>query len=164
MTYFLSVFIHILSAIFWIGGMLFTAVVLVPASRHEILKNKKGAFFTLIGRKFSRISWILFLVLIITGITNLLVRGYAWSDLVSAEFWQSAFGSTLMIKLHLFAAVLIVSGIHDFYAGPKAARLIDEHPEAPETDKMRKLSSWLGRLNLLLGLGILYYAMKLLRG
>lgn len=164
MFYYLSVFIHVVSAIFWIGGMLFTAAVLVPASRHKILKNKKGALFTVIGKKFSRISWFLFLVLITTGITNLLARGYAWGDLVSAEFWLSAFGRTLMIKLHLFAAVLIVSGIHDFFAGPRAARLIDEQPDAPETDKMRKWSSWLGRINLLLGLGILYYAMKLLRG
>jgi|GEM_PF-3502939 uncharacterized membrane protein len=37
-------FIHILTAIFWIGGMLFTAAVLVPASRHQLPKNKKGAF------------------------------------------------------------------------------------------------------------------------
>jgi uncharacterized membrane protein len=33
--YHLSVLIHILAAIFWIGGMLFTAAVLVPASRHH---------------------------------------------------------------------------------------------------------------------------------
>lgn len=162
--YLLSVFIHVLSAIFWIGGMLFTAAVLVPASRHKMLRNKKGAFFTLIGKKFSRISWLLFIVLIITGITNLLTRGYDWADLVSKSFWSSNFGSTLFIKLHLFALVLIVSGIHDFYAGPKAARLMDEDPDSPKTKSIRKLSSWLGRLNLLLGLGILFFALRLLRG
>lgn len=43
--YYLSVYIHIISAIFWIGGMLFTAAVLVPASRHQLLARKKGAFF-----------------------------------------------------------------------------------------------------------------------
>lgn len=162
--YYLSVFIHILAAIFWIGGMLFTVAVLVPASRHQILKHRKGAFFTLIGRKFSRISWILFIILIITGITNLLTRGYALGDLISTSFWNNSFGSALFIKLHLFAAVLIVSGIHDFYAGPKAAELIDREPDTERTRKMRKFSSWLGRFNLLLALGILYYAMQLLRG
>ena len=162
--YYLSVFVHILSAIFWIGGMLFTAAVLVPASRHEILKNKKGAFFALVGRKFSRISWVLFLLLIITGITNLMARGYALSDLVSSSFWSSSFGGTLFIKLHLFGLVLILSGIHDFYAGPKAAKLMDEQPDSPKTKTYRRLSSWIGRINLILGLAILYYAMKLLRG
>lgn len=162
--YHFSVFIHILSAIFWIGGMLFTVAVLVPASRHELLKNKKGAFFTLVGKKFSRISWILFVVLIITGITNLTTRGYALGELTTDALWSSAFGENLFIKLHLFGAVLIISGLHDFYAGPKAAQLIDEEPQSSRTKKMRKFSSWLGRLNLFLGLAILYYAMNLLRG
>ena len=81
--YYLSVFIHITSAIFWIGGMLFTAAVLVPASRHELLKNKKGEFLTLVGQKFSRISWFLFLILITTGITNLLARGYSIDQLLT---------------------------------------------------------------------------------
>lgn len=162
--YHLSVFIHILAAIFWIGGMLFTAAVLVPASRDKLLKDKKGAFFTLIGKKFSRISWVLFIVLIVTGITNLLARGYTLSSLMTAEFWDSYLGGMLFIKLHLFSAALIFSGIHDFYAGPKAAQLMDEQPKSAKTKRMRKLSSWLGRINLLLGLGILYYAMRLLRG
>jgi len=162
--YYLSVFIHILSAIFWIGGMLFTVAVLVPASRHKLLARKKGEFFTLIGKKFSRISWFLFLVLTVTGITNLLTRGYSLSDLATSSFWSGNFGSSLLIKLHLFAVALILSGIHDFYAGPKAAELMDSQPNSSGTKKYRKLSSWLGRLNLLFGLGILYYAMKLLRG
>ncbi len=162
--YHLSVFIHIISAVFWIGGMLFTAAVLVPASRHQLLADKKGQFFALVGTKFSRISWILFLILIITGITNLLARGYTFADLTTFSFWNSYFGSTLSIKLHLFGAVLILSGLHDFYAGPKAAELMDKEPESDRTRRMRKLSSWLGRINLLLGLGILYYALKLLRG
>ena len=161
--YYLSVFIHITSAIFWIGGMLFTAAVLVPASRHELLKNKKGEFFTLVGQKFSRISWFLFLILITTGITNLLTRGYSIDQLLTTYFWMEVFGGYLLLKLLVFGMVLIISGIHDFYAGPKAAELMDKQPNHPHTKRMRKISSWLGRLNLLLGLTILYYAIRLSR-
>lgn len=162
--YYLTVYIHILSAIFWIGGMLFTVAVLVPVSRHQLLLNKKGEFFALIGKKFSSISWILFIVLIITGITNLLAHGYSFADLATSTFWSSNFGGNLFIKLHLFGIVLILSGIHDFYAGPKAAELMDNKPEDTMTKRFRKLSSWIGRLNLAFGLLILYYAMRLLRG
>ena len=162
--YHLSVFIHVLSAVFWIGGMLFTVGILVPASRDKLLKDKRGAFFTLIGTKFSRISWILFCVLIITGFTNLLTRGIAWDFILSGDFWKNGMGADLFVKLCLFSIVLIISGIHDFYAGPKASQLMDEKPGAPETLRMRKFTSWVGRLNLLLGLGILYFAIKLLRG
>ncbi|MDZ7683507.1 MAG: hypothetical protein U5J63_17795 [Fodinibius sp.] len=97
--YHLSVFIHILSAIFWIGGMLFTAAVLVPASRHQLLKNKKGAFFALVGKKFSRISWVLFLILIVTGITNLLARGFSISDLVSSFILEQQFGQHVVHQI-----------------------------------------------------------------
>ncbi len=143
--------------------MLFTAAVLVPASRHELLKNKKGEFFTLVGRKFSRISWFLFLILITTGITNLLTRGYSIDQLLTTFFWMEVFGGYLFLKLLVFGMVLIISGIHDFYAGPKAAKLMDNQPNHPQTKRMRKISSWLGRLNLLLGLTILYYAIRLSR-
>ena len=162
--YHLSVFIHILSAMFWIGGMLFTAAVLVPASHHRLLKDRKGTLFTVIGKKFSRISWILFLILVVTGITNLLTRGYTIETLATSTFWNSHFGNTLSKKLYLFATVLIMSSIHDFYAGPKAAELMDEQPENFQTKRMQKLSRWLGRANLILGLAILYYAMQLIRG
>ncbi|NGP75106.1 DUF4149 domain-containing protein [Balneolaceae bacterium YR4-1] len=164
MLYYLSVFIHILSAIFWIGGMLFTAAVLVPASRHQLLANKKGQLFTLIGKKFSRISWVLFIVLVLTGITNLLARGYDLSDLATSTFWKGNFGHVLFIKLHLFGAVLVLSSIHDFYAGPRAAELMDSNPKDIKTQIFRKISRWIGRLNLIIGLGILYYAIRLLRG
>lgn len=162
--YHVSVYLHILSAIFWIGGMLFTAAVLVPASRDRLLADRRGAFFKLVGEKFSRISWLLFLVLVITGLANLTGRGISLEQLLDAGFWSSYFGSRLRIKLFLFAGVLAVSGIHDFYAGPKATSLMEEGGDERQTRRFRRLSSWLGRINLLLGLLILYYAIRLTRG
>ena len=162
--YQLSVFIHLVLASIWLGGMIFTVLVLVPISRSKLLEHKKGAFFALMGKKFSRISWIIFAMMVITGITNLLARGVEFEMLFTSVFWQSSFGEILSVKLELFGAVLVISGIHDFYAGPRAARLMDEQPKSSPTNQMRKLSSWLGRLNLLLGLSIVYFAIKLVRG
>ena len=102
--------------------------------------------------------------MIFTGTTNLLAHGYTLPNLMTAAFWNSYLGGMPFIKLHLFGAVLIISGIHDFYAGRKAAQLMDKQPKSAKTKLMRKVSGWLGRINLLLGLGILYYAMRLLRG
>ncbi len=162
--YYLSLYIHILSAIFWIGGMLFTVAVLVPISRHKIIGDNRGTFFKIMGEKFSRISWILFLILIISGITNLTTRGFDWKMLFTTHFWQTGFGYYLGIKLIIFSVVLIISGIHDFYLGPKAAHLMDSEPDSPRTQTFRKLTSWVGRLNLLFGLLILYYAIRVVRG
>lgn len=162
--YELSVFIHILAAIFWIGGMLFTAAVLVPVSRESILNSRRGEFFKITGQKFSRISWVLFLILFITGIINLTTRGIQLQALINLDFWKSSFGLTLAYKLSLFGFVAIISALHDFYAGPKAAALLQTKPNDTATQSFRKLSSWLGRLNLVLGLGILYCAIILVRG
>ncbi|HLR76553.1 MAG TPA: DUF4149 domain-containing protein [Balneolaceae bacterium] len=159
-----AVFIHIISAIFWLGGILFTAGVLVPATRHKLLSEHRGTFFALVGEKFSRISWVLFVVLIITGIVQLLARGFTVDYLLSSSFWNSNFGSILGIKLSLFAIVLVISGLHDFWLGPKAVELMNKKPNQNHTRIYQKASRWAGRLNLILGLLILYFAITLVRG
>lgn len=160
--YQISVFLHILIAMFWIGGMLFTAAVLVPATRKK-LADRRGELFTELGTRFSRLTWILFPLLILTGILALLGQGYELRHLISSDFWTNPYGSILMHKLLLFAVVLIISGVHDFWLGPKAARLMDSNPDSDYTRKIRKISSWAGRVNLLLGLIIVYFAVSLVR-
>lgn len=160
--YIWSAFIHLIISAFWIGGMLFTAAVLVPATRKKLAEHR-GLLFTELGTRFSRITWVLFPLLIITGITALYGKGYSTDDLLSSGFWGTAYGSKLMGKLHLFSLVLIVSGIHDFWLGPKAAKMMETDPDNPKTATLRKGSSWVGRINLLLGLAILFYAASLTR-
>lgn len=159
-----AAYIHIVLAAFWIGGMLFTAAVLVPVSRGALFKNRRGEFFSRIGTLFSRFSWAVFLLMLLTGVLILTGRGYSLSDLIQPWFWESGYGQILMGKLHLFSLVLILSGIHDFWLGPKAARLMDDQPDSPVTRRFRKAASWIGRVNLLLGLLILWYANQLVRG
>jgi copper resistance protein D len=160
--YIWSVFIHLIIFAFWIGGMLFTAAVLVPATRKRLAEHR-GLLFMELGTRFSRLTWVLFPLLIITGITALYGKGYDTDFLMSAEFWRSGYGRGIMGKLHLFGLVLIISGVHDFWLGPKAARLMETDPDNPNTARLRKASSWVGRINLLLGLAILYYATALVR-
>jgi copper resistance protein D len=160
--YFWSAFIHVIIACFWIGGMLFTAAILVPATRKR-LASQRGLLFTELGTRFSRLSWILFPMLILTGITALIGRGFTFAELASLSFWQTAYGSTLFNKLTAFGLMLIAAALHDFWLGPKAARLMEEQPDSPVTLNYRKASSWGGRINLLLGLVILYFAVSLVR-
>jgi hypothetical protein len=59
--------------------------------------------------------------------------------------------------------VLIISGIHDFWLGPKAVRLMESDEEPEKARKYTKASSWVGRINLILGLAILFYAVDMIR-
>ncbi|MGM0507175.1 MAG: DUF4149 domain-containing protein [Bacteroidota bacterium] len=160
----ISLFVHLIAVAFWLGGMLFTAGVLVPVSRRKLFLPFRGALFTQMGTLFSRISWGMFLLLVVSGIGMLIGKGYPTVDLLSSRFWGSPYGGVLMGKLHIFSLMLVISGLHDFWLGPKAARWMEESPESVRTDRMRKVASWIGRINLILGLAILWYAVQLSRG
>ena len=157
-----SVFFHLILVSFWLGGMLFTVAVLVPATRKKLAEHKT-LLFTELGYRFSRLSWIIFPLLVITGLLALTGRGFSMDTILSANFWQTTYGGRLIIKLHIFGLVLIVSGIHDFWLGPKAVKLMDSEPGSSRTNLYRKATSWVGRVNLILGLAILAYAVKLVR-
>lgn len=157
-----AIFIHLIFAAFWLGGMLFTAAVLVPATRKK-LASQRGMLFTELGTRFSRLSWVAFPILILTGVTALLGKGYSWPYLLSSPFWESIYGSRLAWKLSFFGLMLIVSGVHDFWLGPKASLLMEREPGKKSTERYRKATSWVGRINLVLGLAILYFAVRLVR-
>lgn len=164
LLYKLSVYIHILSAMFWLGGMLFTVFVLVPISRNSFISENRGVFFAIMGKRFSSISWLLFVILTITGYIQLLKRGFGYQSLVSSEFWSTHFGGTLALKLIFFTIMIIISFLHDFWLGPKASILMSTQPELKQTKLYQKSTRYIGRLNLLLGMIILFYAISLVRG
>ncbi len=130
----ISVFLHILIAMFWIGGMLFTAAILVPATRKK-LANRRGELFTELDTRFSRLTWILFPFLILIEILSLPGQGYQLRHLITSDLWVA----------------------------PKASRLMHSQPKTDYTQKIRLISSWTGRVNLLLGLIIVYFAVSLVR-
>lgn len=160
--YFWAVFFHLIFVTFWLGGMLFTVAVLVPATRTK-LKSNKGLIFKELGTRFSQLSWLIFALLLLTGTLALLGKGFPAEALVSLDFWNSGYGTRLMHKLLTFGLVLIVSGIHDFSLGPKAVEFMDSKPNAAKTNYYRVASRWIGRINLILGLLILFFAVGLVR-
>lgn len=160
--YFWAVFFHLIFVAFWLGGILFTVAVLVPATRTK-LKSNKALLFKELGTRFSRISWVIFIFLIVTGTLALLGKGFSFGELLLAEFWQTRYGNRLKLKLFTFCLMLIFSAIHDFWLGPKAAELMDTEPDIHQTKYYRSASRWIGRINLVLALVILFFAVGLVR-
>ncbi len=146
--YQLTAGLHILAAVIWIGGMLFLALVLGPYAR-SLDPARRTEIFAETGLRFRAVSWVAIGMLVITGLGNLSFRG-AWASVLDTT-------STLFWKLLLVAVMIILSFLHDFALGPRALA-------NPEATFVRSLSGWLGRLNVLLGLGVLYLAMRLARG
>lgn len=158
-----AVFLHLILAAYWLGGMLFTVAVLVPATRKGALSSQKGLLFRELGSRFSRQSWLIFPMLLLTGIFALYGRGFDSATLMSGMFWSSEYGTRLSSKLSLFAGMMIISGVHDFWLGPEAARRMEQGREDDCTNRFRMASRWAGRINLLIGLAILFFAVSLVR-
>lgn len=161
--YWLSVYLHILSAIVWIGGIAFLVLVVVPWLRTGG-QRVAGMLLRETGARFRRVGWICFGLSFVTGCFNLWVRGVRLSDFVRAAWLLSPFGKAVALKLGVFAAVLVTSLVHDFVVGPRATQAILADPASEESQRLRRQASRLGRLNAVFALMLVAIAVTLVRG
>jgi copper resistance protein D len=162
--YLLSVWLHVLAAVAWIGGMVFLVLVLVPVLRGRPFGAIQTQLLYRIGLQLRRVGWVALGLLIITGVTNLWLRGIPPVELFNPALYQGGFGSALLAKLALVAVVLAISAIHDFRVGPRAIALMEADPAGAAARSMRRRARWMGRLTFVLSLVILWLATTLPRG
>lgn len=117
--YFISVFLHILAAAVWIGGMIFLAAVLLPSIKKH---PEKAILIHSVGLKFRTVGWIVLTLLLVTGLLNTHLRQieFSWEGLSGSRF-----GQLISFKLVIFAVTAIISIAHDFYIGTKATHIWD---------------------------------------
>ncbi len=161
--HFISILLHILAAVVWIGGMVFLGAVLVPVLRQRRGTGDYGELIRSTGTRFRNVGWACLLILVVTGFVNL-GRWVDHSRLGSAELWASPWGRILAIKLALVAVALLLSAVHDFVVGPRATRVLREAPGSEEAGRLRRLAGWMGRSNLLVAVVIVALAIMLVRG
>jgi len=161
--YLVSVWLHILAAIAWIGGMFFLVLVVVPWLRAGG-RVEAGTFLRETGARFRDVAWTCFAVLLVTGLFNLWARGVRPDDLLDPAWAASPLGRAALLKLLLFALALGVSGVHDFVLGPRATAAIERAPRSPEAERFRRQASLLGRANVLLALCLVGLGVVLVRG
>jgi len=162
-VYLASVWLHIIFAATWIGGMLFLALIVLPVLKGEP-PARRTAILTRAALRFRTLGWVALGTLAVTGTINLYYRGLLSTDSLSLEFASSSYGSTLWLKVGLFLCVVLLSAFHDFRIGPRAARLLANAPDSPAAESARRQASWMGRLNLILALVIVAFAVTLVRG
>jgi putative copper export protein len=161
--YLISVWIHVLAATAWVGGMLFLVLVVVPWLRRGG-RVDAAIFLRETGRRFRNVGWACFGLLLVTGTFNLWVRGVRLADFTRVEWLSSPFGLTVLLKLGVFVLILTMSSVHDFSLGPQATLAIGRDPRSPEAEALRRRASLLGRVNLLLALIVVALGVMLVRG
>ena len=160
--YYLNVTVHLLAAMYWLGGMFFLALAGAPVLRKVDPPDLRARLFQRLGERFRTTGWVAIGVLLVTGTLNLEFRGMlSWGVLGASGFWSTPFGRMLGWKLVAVAAMLCVSALHDFVLGPAASKMDARTPEAART---RRRAALLARANALLGLLVVILAVRLARG
>lgn len=162
--YLFSVWLHILAAAVWIGGMVFLSLVLIPALRRIEHRPTASWLMHVAGVRFRWVGWVCLFLLLVTGTINLAYRGVGLGDLWSGGVWQSDFGAILGAKLLFVVGVIGLSFFHDFFIGPKASAVGRADPGSPDAMRLRRQASWLGRANLFLSLLLTALGVMLVRG
>lgn len=142
-VYLASVWLHIVAAMTWVGGMVLFVAAVMPYFRRRP-EDDRARFLEWFGARFRAVSWWCFGILIATGTFNLWARGVQVGDVLRPEWRASAFGSRVLIKLTLVAIAIFVTTAHERIANPHWAR-------------------WMGRGLLIVGLAIVASAVLLVR-
>jgi len=165
--YHLNVTVHLLAALFWLGGMFFLALVGAPVLRKVEDPGLRSRLFAALGRRFRTAGWWAIGILLITGVTNLHFRGLLDpAVLTDPTLWGSSYGRALAWKLGAVTAMLVTSALHDFVFGPLASRAAEGGGRGgdPADGRARRVAGWLARANALLGIVVVVAAVRLARG
>jgi putative copper resistance protein D len=151
---FIVVVVHVLSAIIWIGGAIFLALVMVPVARGMEPPAMGLMFLRKAALRFRGISWVLLALLVMSGAGALESRGIGFDRFTEDGFWSMEIGTALGVKIVLVGILLVVSGVHDFILGPRLAAVMQLVPRGQQPPvsvvSARKRLIMLARLNLLM--------------
>ncbi len=150
-----ALFFHIVSAIFWVGGMLFITLVVAPFLQSMPDPKDRSKVYQVVGKRFRFLGWIAIIILLITGPIVLYgLYGIAPPDIFRSSLHGTPIGRALSIKLTFVVIIVVSSLVHDFWLGPKARN----------SPKFSLIAKIFGRGNLIIALAVVIFAVILRTG
>lgn len=156
----LSNYLHILAMSAWVGGMFYIMLVEVPVLRKKMNASDFSINMALLGKRFQKVGWILLILLLVTGLSNIMLE-----DSIADMMRNENYSKSIAVKMILFMLMLINTAMHTFYLGPKMSTiaeksLTEESDEvSAEYAKLKKRSMISSGFSLLLSLVIVYYGL-----
>ncbi len=106
-------FVHVVSAMVWVGGQLTISSMLLPVVRAHVEPAMRGWILSAVGRRFGMFTVVAFLPLqVSTGVALAWHKGVTIGSLA-----DPGYGRTLGAKLVAFALVMLAAGGHGWAMG-----------------------------------------------
>jgi uncharacterized membrane protein len=164
--YQLNVWLHILMAAVWTGGLIYTAAVVVPfAIGHETQERQR--ILRGLARRFRWIGWGSIIVLIITGLGNLILRlspiriGQLFNgEAFNPDLVDRFIAVWLPWKLLLVAVMIGLMLFHDI----TSVRASKRYEGSPDAAPGNRAGSRAAALATLVAIAVLYVSVRLVRG
>ena len=148
-TSLLSVWLHLLGVVAWIGGLLYQAHVLGPAARRDGAAPVVGQM-----RRARRVTWVAIALVVATGFYNVTLLG------PFDRVMQSGAALLLALKFMLVLVAVAIAGQRDFAQVPRLTRAVaageDTHPALSAI-------AWMDRSVLVLAFVIIYLGLAVSR-
>lgn len=135
-----TLWLHITAATIWVGGQVTVAAVIPLLRSHEGLAAA-------VGRRYQRIAWPAFAVLVLTGVQNVHNAGLSWLHL-----FDNPAGRTLSVKLGLVLVSGTAAAVHALLQAPTASEGSRSSPVA---------SAALGSVSLVAALGAAFFGVDI---
>jgi uncharacterized membrane protein len=164
--YQLCVWLHILMAAVWTGGLIYTAAVAVPYAVKQDAEERQRILRGL-ARRFRPIGWGSIVILAITGLGNLTLRlsPISITQLFSGEAFDPQrvdgfIAVWLPWKLLLVVTMIALMLYHDITSSRAAKR----HAGSAESAPGHRGGSMAAALATLVAIAVIYVSVRLVRG
>lgn len=161
-----NVWLHILMASIWVGGLIYTAAVVVPfAVSHQAEERQR--ILRAFGRRFRWIGWGSVAMAVGTGVGNLSLRlsPIRINQLFNGEAFDPDkvdrfIAVWLPWKLGLVALMIVLMAFHDLTSMRAAKR----YQGSPESAPGNRLGSLAASIATAIAIIVLYVSVRLVRG
>lgn len=98
--------IHLMSAFIWIGGVIFSSLVLLPAAQRHLNKDVRREFLRAVHARFQKLSGAFVTLLLITGGINIHFAKQ------TRGVFNTVYFNALMLKIFFFTILLTFYLLH----------------------------------------------------
>ena len=117
--------IHLISVVTWLGGIIFFSHILIPVLKKSLPKEQADTVLFETYRKFLKMAWILIILVVVSGGLNIYFVRHAEPNGLT-QTWIHAF--MLKLTLVIVLVTIFLLNLMNIRPGPDGKGKLDELP------------------------------------